>query len=105
MNHIQHTVPIVSVIIDMCLVDHSYNSKELKLDLSLIAGVSVAYIGTILYARFNDGTWVYAFLSVLSDVAICAFFLVSLLLSFLFYFSGKFVSSWLWMQAKKIKQK
>lgn len=89
LNQIQHTFPAVSVIADMMLVDHSYSPHTLRLDLSLIASVSISYLCLLTYRKFTMGSWVYSFMDSMSDEVRLAFFIISVLLSFMFYFGGR----------------
>jgi len=100
-NHIQHTFPLISVLVDMMLVDHSYNIKTLRLDLAMIGSVSLAYMGMLFYVKFTQGVWVYPFIGLMNNTTKAIFFAVSVLLSWAFYFGGKVMSSWLWQKTKK----
>eukprot|EP00026_Physarum_polycephalum_P016621 Phypoly_transcript_17569.p1 GENE.Phypoly_transcript_17569~~Phypoly_transcript_17569.p1 ORF type:complete len:251 (+),score=45.46 Phypoly_transcript_17569:59-754(+) len=102
MNHIQHTVPLLSVLIDMFLIDHyTHPPKSLRLDLLMVGGVTVAYMCMLLWVFMTEGHWVYPFIELLPDWAKVLFFLFGMGLAWVFYFGGVYASSRLWQKTRK----
>lgn len=104
-NHIQHTFPLISVLLDMILVDHSYHSANLRFDLAMTSAISITYIGLLVYIFTTQGMWVYPFIGLLPDAAKGAFFAFGVALAGVFYYGGMITSSKLWNQAKNQAKK
>jgi hypothetical protein len=63
MNHIQHTVPLLSVFLDMLLIDHySHPPTSLRVDLMMVGGVTVSYMCVVVWVFATEGRWIYPFI-------------------------------------------
>jgi FAR-17a/AIG1-like protein len=102
MNHIQHTFPLISVLLDMLLIDHSYHSSTLRLDLAMVCAVSITYVGVLVFVWVNEGIWVYPFIGLLPDLAKVAFFAFGVFLVALVYYGGMITSGTLWRETKRV---
>ena len=66
MNHIQHSFPLISVLLDMLLIDHyTHPPKALRVDLLMVGGVTVAYMAMLVWVFATEGRWVYPFIGMM----------------------------------------
>ena len=93
-NHMMHTTPLPSQILELALVYHSYPSK--KFGFPTIIVFCLSYVGWIFYIAYAGGPWVYGVLEVLSQSQRLMFVMGMSLFSVLLYSTGEICNNYVW---------
>ena len=93
-NHMIHTTPLPSQILELALVYHSYPSR--KLGFLTIIIFTQSYIAWIFYVAYAGGPWVYGVLEVLSQSQRLVFVMFMSIFSVLLYLTGEWCNKMVW---------
>ncbi|XP_043578824.1 androgen-induced gene 1 protein-like isoform X2 [Bombus pyrosoma] len=94
LNHLMHTMIIVSTLIEMILTPRKYPKRSFGL-VCLLSFMSV-YLIWLHIIFYKSGIWVYPILDVLPLPIRIIFFIVMLLISVFLYLIGEAVNSFFW---------
>ena len=86
-NRVIHTLPLISVVLDIHLIDHKsgQNDKELF----LLCTAILMYMVTFLYLGFYKNDWVYPFVSEMSLLAKIMFIFWCYTMGIVYYYLGR----------------
>ena len=93
-NHMMHTTPLPSQILELVLVYHSYPSRKLGFPTIIIFCQS--YIGWIFYVAYAGGPWVYGVFEVLSQSQRLIFVIGLSIFSVFLYLTGECCNKKVW---------
>ena len=93
-NHMMHTTPLPSQILELAIVYHSYPAK--KYGFPTIITFSLSYVGWIFYIPYAGGPWVYGVFEVLSQSQRLVFAIGMSLFSVLLYLIGEWCHNMVW---------
>ena len=89
-----HTLPLISVLLDINLSDHT--SGQNCLELLLMFTVSLMYLATIFFLGFYRNDWSYPFLSKMNLQSRIFFAIASLIIGPIYYYLGQFMCKLAW---------
>ena len=86
-SHVAHTLPLISVLLDINLIDHKsgQNDKEML----LLCTVMLMYVATLFYLGFYKNDWVYPFIFEMSLLTKILFILSGCLIGIVYYYLGR----------------
>ena len=93
-NHMMHTTPLPSQILELALVYHSYPAK--KYGFPTIIVFCLSYVGWIFYIPYAGGPWVYGVLEVLDQSQRLVFVIGMSVFSVLLYLIGEWCNNKVW---------
>ena len=93
-NHMMHTTPLPSQILELALVYHSYPAK--KYGFPTIILFCLSYVGWIFYIPYAGGPWVYGVLEVLDQSQRLVFVIGMSVFSVLLYLIGEWCNNKVW---------
>jgi len=94
LNHVMHTVPVISILTDSIMFPHSYQKTELTLG-ALLCGM-VAYVAWIVWIHQITNVWPYPVLSILGTTGRASFISAAGVVMLMFYFLGEALNQWRW---------
>ena len=102
LNHALHTLPFVSLTIELFVTKHSYTTffKGAIYNFAFM----IAYICWTLYIAYESDKWVYGVLRQLSPLYRGLFIAVNAFFSIFLYKLGELFNSWFWSQPLKLKK-
>ena len=93
-NHMMHTTPLPSQILELCMAYHIYPPKTYGIP--AIITFCLSYIGWIFYIAYAGGFWVYPIFEVLTPLRrVCFVILLGIFVTML-YLIGERCNSWVW---------
>lgn len=102
LNHALHTLPLVSLSIELCVTKHSYTTFVKGAFYN--AAFVLAYISWTLFIAHQTDKWVYGVLKQLSPLFRGLFMAANAMFSVFMYKIGELLNSWIWSQPIKVKQ-
>ena len=93
-NHMMHTVPMPSQIIELFLVPHAYPGRKLGLFVSM--SFAALYYLFVLYLGYHFGFWSYGVLEIMSHWQRAIYGLFCILLTACFYLIGELANNMVW---------
>jgi len=90
-NHMMHTVPALTLLMELCLYHHQYPPKEAGI--GMIALFMAFYYTIIVMAHKYTGVWVYGLFDVISTWQRYLIVALFTLVTIMFYFVGEAITS------------
>ena len=99
-NHMMHTTPLPSQILELLLVYHIYPRKISGIP--AIVAFCLTYIGWIFYIAYVGGIWVYPVFEVLNQWQRVLFLIVLSMFGTMLYLIGECCNNWVWKESKNV---
>ena len=99
-NHMMHTTPLPSQILELFFVYHVYPRK--MSGIPAIVTFCLAYVGWIFYIAYAGGIWVYPVFEVLNQWQRILFVIVLSMFGTTLYLIGEYCHTWVWKDSKNI---
>jgi len=103
-NHVMHTLPLITGLLDSFCTKHSYNTNFLKGVLPTLA-FSLGYVVWVFVIALHGGFWVYPVLRYLGTFYRILFISGLLGLVSIFYKSGEMINNLFWPNKRLIVKK
>ncbi|EFA75826.1 hypothetical protein PPL_10881 [Heterostelium album PN500] len=108
LNHLQHTLPGVAMVLEMALVNHQYHrflvpviagvasTANIYQDITQLLSFLMSYLAILVIARYIQGVWVYPIIEVIPTHSKVIFIFSSSCFFTAIYIISRQISRWIW---------